>query len=240
MSIDLKYPTCWEEVTKEHLSIISAEMLRLRSREDFLFEVFRKINKIQVVMRPGLDEDTPAAEFFFKKKGQRFSLKASILATACEELAFILDTVGLPESPILSVNRKLYDIKFKQYYFADAYYNRFLLKQEMSLICTMYESLTGVKRKSLSPVEIIELKIWWSGLKKTLKEMYPAVLKDGDETDEPTQKSPADILTEILSILNENHPERNQELLNTDVHAVMQSLDNIYTIAKKHDNNHIS
>lgn len=55
MSIDLKYPTCWEEVTKEHLSIIAAEMLRLRSREDFLFEVFRKINKIQVVMRPGLD-----------------------------------------------------------------------------------------------------------------------------------------------------------------------------------------
>lgn len=235
MTIDLKYPTSWESVTREHLLILGKLMLKTLTREEMLFELLCRIADLRPLIKPGIDENTPEAEFLFRKKrGERFWMPAWMVRQASEELSFIVDTVGLPECPILSVNSKIHGVTFKEFYFADAYLSRYQDTKDIAMISNMYKELTGKKMKSIAPEEINAITIWWCGVKDYLKNHYPEVLRDSDE---PTpDKTPAEILLEILSVLNKNEPGKNQEILSSEVHAVMHSLNNIYLIARKNDN----
>ena len=231
MNINLTYPTSWSEVKREHLLILGKLMTKQLTREELLFDLLCKIAGIKPLLKPGMDEGSISAEYLFKMKGKgRFWMPVSIIRQACEELNFILDTVGLPECPILSVNTKLHGISFKAYYFADNYLARYHTTQEVQMMNMMHYSLTGKKIKSLAPYEISAYVIWWCGLKDFLKNTYPEVLKEETES---SDKSPADILQELLSILNQNHPDKNEDILNADVHAVFHSLNNIYLLNKK-------
>lgn len=232
MNINLEYPRSWEEVSEKHLRILGSLFLKERTREDLLFELFCKFTGIRLLMREGMDEGTPAAVYFFKKKGQKFSLPVAVIRDACEEMAFLIETVGLPESPIPSVNKKLHGISFKQYYFADAYCMQYDKTKKVQYINSMYEVLTGVKPSSLLKDDIMAINIWWVGVKKYMKDQYPEVFSEGEES--ALDKTPADTLVDILSILNENKPERNGELLEADVHAVLHALNNIYSNSKQH------
>lgn len=235
MTIDLKYPTKWDSVTREHLLLLGKLMQKNLTREELLFELLFRISGIIPLIKPGLDEDTPKAEYLFKKKGSgRFWMPVWMVRQACEELAFIIDTVGLPDSPILSVNSKIHGVSFKAFYFADAYLSRYQSTKDIKMMFNMYRELTGKKIKRIDLTEVNAIIIWWVGVKEYLKNQYPEVLKDGDEPS--PDKSPADVLHEILSVLNKNEPGRNAEILASEVHAVMHSLNNIYLTAKKHGN----
>ena len=229
MNIDLKYPTSWEDVTKDHLLILAGLFLKQRTREDLLFELLCKITGIHLKLKHGLDEETHAAVYFFKKKAKSFSLPVSIIRTACEDLSFMVDSIGLPECPILSINNKLYGISFKQYYFADAYMRRYQETKGPCFFYSMYEALTGRKIKRLSPAEILAIEIWWTGLKDYLKGKYPNVFTEGEEAADQT---PAEMLHDILHILNNSRPQDDAAILESEVHAVLNTLENIYLKAK--------
>ncbi len=234
MTIDLKYPTTWDEVTREHLLMLGKLMTRKLTREELLFDLLCKITGLRPLLKQGIDEDTMVAEYHFKMKGKgKFSMPAWMIRQACEDLSFLVDTVGLPECPILSVHSKLHDVSFKAFYFADAYLSRYQVTKDEDLMLKMYKELTGRQVRNLDKAEVNAIVIWWCGLKEYLKQSYPEVLKDGDEQ---TDKTPADVLNEILSVLNKNEPHMNKEILKSDVHAVMHALNNIYLTAKQHDN----
>lgn len=234
MNIDLKYPTCWDQVTREHLLIMGKLLTKDLTREDLLFDMLCKITGIRPLMEPGMDEDTPEAEYLFTMKGKgKFWMPVWMIRQACEELSFMVETIGLPECPILSVNSKIHGVSFKQYYFADAYLVRYHTTKDKQMILNFYKALTGKKIRALEQKEINAISIWWTGLKDHFKKTYPEVFREGEAE---IEKTPADILQEILSILNQNNPGRNEEILSSDVHAVMHALNNIYTIAKKYDN----
>lgn len=229
MNIDLKYPTSWIEVSREQLMIIAAMMLKNRTREEFLFDIFCKLTRISLLMKPRQDEDTLAAVFCFKKGKTRFDLPVTTIQQACEELSFVLDSIGLPDSPLPGVNSKLYDKTFKQFYFADAYFSRYQETKESKWIALMCQSLTG-KQARIKSVDIVAISIWWSGLKDHYKKTYTNVFTEG----ESSGKNPAETLQEILSCLNNDKPQDNKTILDSDVNAVLLALDNIYLKSKKH------
>lgn len=229
---DLKYPVSWDEVTREQLLIIATQMLKNKTREDFLLEVFCRLTGIKIVFRPGEEEDTLAARYHFVKGKERFTLDVMSIRTACEELSYLLDSIGMPECPILSVNTKLHGVSFRQYYFADAYYHRYQQEKDMSFFYRMYEALTAKEVKKMPKQEVLSIVIWWTGLKDHFKKRYPNVLKEGEEAQEYT---PADTLQEILSVLNNNQPQENDRILNSEVNSVLLALENIYS-SNKNDN----
>ncbi|MHC1781017.1 MAG: hypothetical protein AB9922_12360 [Bacteroidales bacterium] len=235
MKIDLQYPTKWDSVTREHLLIFGKLMQKNLTREELLFDLLCRITRIIPLIKPGIDEGTPSAEYLFKKKNSgRFWMPVWMVRQACEELAFMIETVGLPECPIISVNSRIHGVTFKAFYFADAYFSRYQSTKDITMMFNMYRELTGKKIKKIHPAEITAITIWWCGVKEYLKNQYPEVLKDGDEPS--SDKTPAEILHEILSVLNKNEPGRNTEILASEVHAVFHSLNNIYITAKKHGN----
>lgn len=228
MEIKLTYPECWEDVTREQLLVISALMLKKRTREELLMDLFFRLTGIRVVKwKSGIDEDTDDARYFFKKGKQGFSLSIETVAKACEDLSFLIDKIGLPESPLLSINTKLHGTTFKQYYFADAYFGRYLEKKEEYYFCMMYNALTGLKIKKPAKSEIFAVTIWWTGLKEYFKMKYPNVLKEGDGSGD--SGTPADTLQEILAALNNNKPQENNRILESEVNSVLLALEIIYT-----------
>lgn len=234
MTIDLKYPTTWNEVTREHLLMLGKLMTKKLTREELLFDLLCKITGLRPLLKEGINENSLNSEYYFKVKGKRkFTIPTWLVAQACEELSFVLDTVGLPESPILSINTKLHDVSFRSFFFADAYLSRYQDTSENKWILNMYRELTGSSIQNIEKAEINAITIWWCGIKEYFKQQYPEVLKDGEES---IDKTPADILHEILSVMNKNEPQMNRDILNSDVHAVMHALNNIYKSAKHNDN----
>ena len=233
MNINLNYPTSWEEVTRKQLLIIASYILKGRSREDFLLGVFCKITGIRIVYKSGVNEGTATAQHCFAKGRVKFLFPLSTIHTACEELSFILEKTGLPECPILPLSTKLHGVSFKQYYFANAYFHRYQQVKDISLIHKMHEALTGKQLKKIEPHEVLAITIWWSGLQSFLKEKYPNVFSDEGDPDE--SKTPADTLQEILAALNNNKPQENDNILNSEVHSVFHALQHIY-LTNKTDN----
>jgi hypothetical protein len=226
MTIDITYPVSWSEISREQLLLIASQMLKKRTREEFLFELFCRLTGLRLQLKPGVEQETMAAQYNFVKGKQKFFFPVTSIRTACEELSFILEGIGLPECPILSLNTKLHGVSFRQYYFADAYFRRYQQTKQISYFFSMYEALTGIKIKKMQPHEVMAITIWWTGLKDFFKGKYPNVLKDGQECEE--QKTPADTLQEILSVLNNNKPQENERLLACEVNSVLLALDNIY------------
>lgn len=230
MNIDLTYPTSWEEVTSEQLMIIAEQMLKGRTREELLFEVFRRITGIRVVV----NREENITEYLFAKGRKRFKVPVQTIMQGCEDMSFIIEKTGLPESPILSVGTKLHGKSFRQYYFANAYFNRYLQTKEICMIDNMYSALTDRKPSEITPKEIMAITIWWSGLQALLKQKFPKVFSE--EQGELPKSTPADILQEILSVLNNNKPQENESILNSDMYAVFHSLQYIYS-NPRNDNN---
>ena len=229
MEINLNYPTSWEEVTREHLLIIAEHIIKRRTREEFLLEVFCKLTGIRIVLNCA----EHSSEYKFAKGRKKFNIPLSTIRTACEELSFLLEKTGLPESPILSVGTKLHGISFRQYYFANAYFHRYQQTQEQNMMEQMHQALTGRKAHKISAGEVMAISIWWSGVQSFLKERYPGVFSD--QEGEQTGSTPADTLQEILSALNNNKPQENENILNSDMHAVLHALQHLYN-QQKNDN----
>lgn len=231
MEIKLSYPQSWEDVTREQLLVISSLMLKKRTREELLMDLFCRLACIRVAKwKAGIDEGTPQARYFFFKGKKQFSLSVEAVAKACEDLSFLVDKIGLPESPLLSINTKLYGISFKQYYFADAYFHKYQDTKEVAYFCMMHNALTGFKIKKPEKNEIFAVTIWWTGLKEYFKNKYPNVLKEGDGTS--NDRTPADTLQEILAILNGNKPHENNQILESEVNSVLLALELIYASNK--------
>lgn len=226
MNIDLTYPTTWEEITADHLMIMGNLFVKQKTREELLFDLFCSLTGIKPLIKHGIDEDTPVAVYFFKKNNIQFSMEISVIAKACEELSFLIDSIGLPECPIVGFNRKLYGVSFRNYYFADAYFIKYSATSDIRYLKLYFQTLFNkrLKRHLITPVAI-----WWGGLKQYLRQQYPEVLQEGNDE---SNRTPADMLQDLLSVLNKNSPERNEAILDSDCHSVLISLNNIYQYAK--------
>lgn len=235
-TINIKYPTSWDEVGKRELKIISSVLLLKLSRQEILFMLFCRLSGIRLLHIPGTDEGTPESVYTFKKGWKKFRMQTYIVAQACKELHYILDDFGLPECPISGIDTKLYDVKFKDYFFADALFSRFRISQNRTFLKASVKILAG-KRMVISTKLLNAYVIWFTGVQHYIKESYPNIFTDSDGAD--IEKNSADMLHDILSAMNKDEPQNDTKILDADVHSVFHSLDNIY-FKLKHDNKGIS
>jgi len=65
--------------------------------------------------------------------------------------------------------------------------------------------------------------IWWCGVQSYLQELYPLVFpKSGEETD----KTSYQILQDIFLMLNENRPQENKNIADSELYSVLSALEN--------------
>ena len=78
------------------------------------------------------------------------------------------------------------------------------------------------------------LTIWWNGVKLFLKGKYPYVFQDSDSIS--IGKTQAEILQDILSCMNGDRPQENENILKSNAHDVLFTLNKIYhdAVEKSH------
>lgn len=222
--IHLTYPTSWEDVSKKDLKIIAKTLLLKLSRTEMLLILFCRLAGIRLLPLGGIDEGTPASIYFFQKGYRQFTINTVLVSQACKQLEFILDCYGLPACPLKGINAKLYDVPFRNYFFADAHFTRYAYTQERAYLKESIRELTG--RKIFPSTSLLNAyAIWFTGLQNYLRDKYRNLFTESDGT---IDKTPAEQLQDILSAVNKDEPQKNEAILHADTHAVLTSLDNIY------------
>lgn len=225
--VNITYPVCWEKMSSEDFEtvcrIISSE--QKRSEPELLFLLLCSLAK----MRPdniSYDPDALKDNVVFKIGSKCYVISPKVIQAGCSDLGFILHSIGLSPSPFRMVDRKLYGITFGQYYEADAMIMRYNDTQD-SIYLEQAAAILNRHKVNMPVWRQKALIIWWNGIKKYLLEKYPYIFQEGDSY-EAVEKSPADILQELLSAMNSDRPQDNDKILNTELHSVLYSLNNIY------------
>ena len=218
-TVNISYPTCWEEVTSQQLLVIASALQKKLPRNTMLLYLLCHLSGLRVVYSKST---LPDGSFLFSLRNKPFSIfrmGADIVATACKDLEYILDSIGLPECPIPGINKSLYDIPFENYYTANALFCAYTQNNEPAYLRESASILAGKKQ----PKKLLNAyALWFTGLQHHLKVMYPHVFAEGEQSD----VTPAKQLHDLLSILNKDEPHLDKQIMQADVHSVLTALNN--------------
>lgn len=228
--IDLSFPTSWETMTLPQFKEVCMILSRSHGRNEALLLCLCKLSGIRPDFHTGYKPETMKDRMAFIIDGMSYIIGAPVIREACSKLDFIFDDMGLPPSPLRDVDRKLYGVSFGKYYTADSLMLRSAAENNPAYMSEAVKVLTGHCPKKMLPWERQALVIWWNGVKHFLMKKYPHVLEEGGGISDKTQ---ADILQDILSVMNGNKPQENERILSCDVHSVLYSLNTIYRNAKQ-------
>ena len=235
--VNLDYPLQWEMMTYQQFRDVCYILAQPGiSRNEALLLCLCKLTGMRPANMNKYDPRKVKGKMAFVIEGKEHLIKASDIAAACHELAYIYDTIGLPPEPFPKVERMVYNLNFGQFYTADSMmmkagsdkeHANFYLKEAAKAITN------GAKRK-LTDTDRVALTIWWNGVKLFLKGEYPYVFQDSDSIS--IGKTQAEILQDILSCMNGDRPQENENILKSNAHDVLFTLNKIYhdAVEKSH------
>ena len=224
--IDIVYPISWDTMSMEDFRNVCTIISQPHGRKETLFLCLCALAHIRPDNPIKYDPKCIKDNVAFIIGGKSYIISPKVIREACGQLEYILDDVGLAPSPLEKIDRKLYGISFEQYYQADAYMLRYAADGDAKWLKEASKTITKGRTRKLLPWQQKGLVIWWNGLKKYLMAKYPYVLQEGSSI---TDSTPADILQDLLSCMNDNKPQENDKILKSDVHSVLHTLNKIYS-----------
>ncbi len=230
--VNLEFPTQWETMSladfKEVCKILTLPGI---GRDRALFLCFCQLAHIRPDNPNLYDPRLLHGKMPFIIDGQTHIIGAEALSEATNQISYIYDSIGLPPCPFDGIDRKLYSTSFKVFFTVDSLLLRSAAENNGAYMKEAAKILTGGRKRKLQPWERTAFTIWWNGVKETLMQMYPYVLKKDENF--TTSKTQAQILQDLLSVMNDNRPQENAKILDTDVHSVLHALNKIYEDANK-------
>ena len=224
--IDIEYPISWETMSQEDFRNVCTILSKPHGRKETLFLCLCALAHIRPDSPIKYDPKAIKDNVVFLINGKSYVISPKVIQEACGQLEYILDAVGLAPSPLPRIDRKIYGISFDQYYQADAYMLRYMSEpSNEKWLKEAAKTLTDGRVRKLMDWQKKGMVIWWNGVKKYLMAKYPFVLQEGGDI---TDKTPEDILQELLSTMNDNKPQDNDKILKSDVHSVLFTLNQIY------------
>ena len=224
--LELVYPISWEMMSHDDFKSVCTILSQPHGKKESLFLFLCALAHIRPDNPIKYDPKQLGDNLVFIIGDKSYIITPSVIQEACSQLEFIFDTVGLPPCPIGKVDRKLYGISFEKYYEADAYILRYNLEQNEAWLKEAAKVLTNGSVRKLLPWQKKGLVIWWNGIKKYLLTKYPYIFQEGGTGG--AERTPADILQDLLSLLNKNEPQNNDKILKSDLHSVLFTLNKIY------------
>lgn len=229
-TLDIRYPRSWAEVTPPQLLVIARTLSHSRgTRDEVLLRLLLALSGIRIPLGGRLREDVAEV----RHGGHWYRVPVQTLLQASRELGWILDTNGLTACPLKGISPKLYDTKFEDYFAMDANMMRYSAgqAQDHRLAAQAARCLTH-RRERMDGTRALAMLIWYNGLKHWLAERYPNVFEKGGGEPSGTM---ADVLSAMLSALNQDRPQDNDAILESETHAVLRALENIQLRYKSYE-----
>lgn len=225
-AIEISYPVSWNTMSQEDFKNVCIILSQPHGRKESLFLCLCALAHIRPDNPIKYDPRAIRDNVVFIIGGKAYTFSPKVIQSACEQLEYIYDSVGLPPCPIPGVDRKLYGISFKTYYKADAMMLQYSATKDERCLKEAAIALSNGRIRKLLPWQRTGLPIWWAGLKDYLMQKYPHVLQEGGGT--MTDRTMDEILLDLLSYMNDGRPQDNERILATDAHSVLHCLDKIY------------
>lgn len=214
--IDIIAPTAWNELTLKQLRYVAKVMMMPEmERTQASIMLFCLLSGIR--MRKNIK-----GTVFFKMGRQRFTLEPYQLMDFCSKFDYIFDSKPVDVVNPTKIDPHLIDVKFNDYYFANAMMIRYSQTMKRSCVRMALKAL-GQRVFLMSKTTAYMVFVWWSGVQTYLHELYPNVF---DSSGVDSDKTSYQILMDIFLMLNDNHPQDNKEIGESDLHAVLSALDN--------------
>jgi hypothetical protein len=231
MTINLKTPTSWKELTTEQLREVVELALMGLHREEYLLVLFCKF--ANVVMVIGSSTDSEAVKNRFRdSEGQEFELEDWQVAEFCGRLSFVLDEqMPMEVAWPWKWDRHLLATSFGDWFHADAQMLGFALDGNPERLKGAMKDL-GDPPETLEPSDITLLLRWYECFKDYLQLTYPLVFQKAEPgANSPT--TPIEARQNIMLMLNEGHPQDNEAIEKTNVHDVLAALQHKIEYAKQ-------
>lgn len=221
MNIELNAPQSWNEMSLSDLRHVAEIMLMPElDRTHAAIILFCKITGLKM-------KRSVAGSVFFtvkvKRKPHDFTLEPYQLMDFSQKMDYIFDEKPCDIVNPTKIDPHLIDVKFGDYYFANAMMLRYQLTGEKKFIRQALRTL-GCRVITLTRVKAQMIWIWWMGVQSYLQELFPLVFPSGGDNE--TNKTSYQILQDIFLMLNENRPQDNQHIAESELHSVLSALNN--------------
>lgn len=225
MTIDLKIPSCWKEVTTEQLRTIAAKAIQGMGREQYLLSLFCEFTRVKMVGGTSKDDEEKVTHTrFISADGKRFDLEDWQLKDFCDRLAYVWEEMPIDVKWPFKWDPYLMNTTFGRWFHADALMLRFANTGEPECLVKAMADL-GDKRDGLDPHDpdwILLLK-WYDKFKDWLRDRYPLVFQKA-EPSQKTASSPVEARRNIMLMLNDGKPQSNKEIERSNMHDVLAAL----------------
>ena len=216
MTINITAPLSWNEISLRNLKHIAFVMLLPEiDRTHASILLFCKLAGLK--MKKNLENTV-----FFKMGKQSFVLEPYQLMDFSQKMNYIFEEKPCDIVNPTKIDSHLIDVKFGDYYIANAMMTRYQFSGDKKYVRKALKAL-GQRTLHLSKMKSCMIWIWWCGVQSYLQELYPLVFpKSGEETD----KTSYQILQDIFLMLNENRPQENKNIADSELHSVLSALEN--------------
>ena len=217
MTIDIKAPLSWNELSLRDLKHVAyVMMLPELDRTHASILLFCKLAGLKM-------KKNIAGSVFFKKGKLKFILEPYQLMDFSQRFNYIFDEKPCDIVNPTKIDPHLIDVKFGDYYFANAMMMRYQFAGERKFVRHALKTL-GQKTIYLSKMKAQMIWIWWMGVQSYLQDLYPLVFPKGG--DDSSDKTSYQILQDIYLMLNENRPQDNRHIADSELHSVLSALQN--------------
>lgn len=216
MNLNLKAPANWSELTKDQFRMV-VETLQLHlNEEEMLFVLFCQLTGVRRY------DDTMK---FVTEDGQDFRLQDWELADFCNRFRWIIETE--PESIPNPTCKDDYlrDMSFGDWFETDTQLRLFAEDFDMSHFDVILPKLGLSVVKPIGKTTATMISLWWRSVMETIAPAYPHVFEQGDSSQESSY-NPFSQLQNFHLLLNDNHPQENAKIDETNVHDVLSALNN--------------
>lgn len=217
MTINITAPLSWNELSLRDLKHVAyVMMLPELDRTHASILLFCKLAGLKM-------KKNIAGSVFFKKGKLKFILEPYLLMDFSQRFNYIFDDKPCDIVNPTKINSHLIDVKFGDYYFANAMMMRYQFTGEKKFVRQALKTL-GQRTIYLSKMKGQMIWIWWMGVQSYLQDLYPLVFPKGG--DDNSDKTSYQILQDIYLMLNENRPQDNRHIADSELHSVLSALQN--------------
>ena len=236
MIIELHTPSCWKDLTSDQLREVVNQGLMNMPREEFLLALFCKFANVVMVAGKANGDPSPSTvpvkTRFKDKGGHEFELEDWQVVDFCNRLDFAFDEqMPMEVAWPFKWDRYLMDTKFGDWFHADAQILGFALEGNPERLLGAMKDL-GDPHDSIEPCDITLMLRWYECFKDWLQERYPLVFQKPSPGSE-SQVSPVENRQNIMLMLNDNRPQDNEAIEQSNVHDVLAALQHKIEYAKQ-------
>lgn len=217
ISIELKAPMAWGELTKEQLLVVAETLGLLLTREERLVTLFCQLARV------GLERHGKSWHLVHGKV--KTEIKTEEIAEFSGRFAWIIDSQPKGVANPTAADDFIRDMTFGDWFEADTQFMLYEEDDDGERFNVILPLLKETHREMTRP-EMTAYKWWWWSVQDTLAETYPNVFKHNDSGGDLVQYNPFKTLQDFHLLLNDNHPQENERIDASNVHDALSAIDN--------------